>query len=121
MKDRPDIADNTWFTDKVHFYLNAQVNKRNCRFWGTEKPNIYTERSLHSEKVNVWVALSSSSIIGPFFFEYENGEVETINSSRYLDLLKKKFVPALRRKGMDLNTLVLARWCYSFQGGTFVA
>lgn len=105
MKDRPDIADNTWFSDEAHFYLNAQVNKRNCRFWGTEKPNIYTERSLHSEKVTVWAALSSSGIIGPFFFEDEDGEVETINSSRYLDLLKKKFVPALRRKGMDLNTL----------------
>ena len=28
MKDRPDIADNSWFSDEAHFYLNAQANKR---------------------------------------------------------------------------------------------
>jgi len=27
MKDRPDIADNTWVSDEAHLYLNAQVNK----------------------------------------------------------------------------------------------
>jgi len=27
MKDRPDIGDNTWFSDEAHFYLNAHVNK----------------------------------------------------------------------------------------------
>jgi len=27
MKDRPDIADITWFSDEAYFYSNAQVNK----------------------------------------------------------------------------------------------
>jgi hypothetical protein len=105
MKDRPDIAVNTWFSDEAHFYLNAQVNKRNCRFWGTEKPDFCIERSLYSQKLTVWAAMSSSGIIGPFFFEDENGDVETINSARYLNVLKRKFVPALRRKGADFNSI----------------
>lgn len=105
MKKRPDIADITWFSDEAHFYLNSQVNKRNCRYWGTQKPDFCLERSLHSDKVTVWAALSSSGIIGPFFFEDENGDAETINSERYLELLKTKFVPALRRRGADFKTV----------------
>ena len=65
------------------------------------------ERSLHSDKVTVWAALSSSGIIGPFFFEEDNGKTETINSARYLELLKKKFVPALRQRGANCGTLWL--------------
>jgi hypothetical protein len=105
MKTRPDIADHSWFSEEAHFYLNAHVNKRNCRFWGTEKPDFCMGRSLHSDKLTVWAALSSSGIIGPFFFEDENGDTETINSVRYLELLKKKFIPALRRRGANINTL----------------
>ena len=50
----------------------------------------------------MWAALSSSGIIGPFFFEAE-GETETVNSDRYLKLrLKNKFLPALQRKGVHI-------------------
>jgi hypothetical protein len=42
---------------------------------------------------------------GPFFFEDKNGDTETINSVRYLEILKKKFVLALRRRGANLYTL----------------
>jgi len=37
MIDRPDITDTTWFSDEAQIYLNTKVNKRNCRFWYTEK------------------------------------------------------------------------------------
>ena len=80
------------------------MNKKNAIFWGTEKPEFYIEKPLHSEKVTVWVALSTRSIIGPFFFEDEDGTVETANQDRYLNTLKNKFLPALRRKGIDINT-----------------
>lgn len=102
MNENENIADILWFSDEAHFYSNAQVNKKNCRYWSTEKPDFYLEKTLHSEKVTVWAALSANGIIGPFFFEDENGDVETINSVRYLDLLKRKFLPALRRKGISI-------------------
>jgi len=103
VKTNPAIVDLLWFSDESHFYLNSAINKKNCRHWGTEKPEYHLEKSLHSEKVTVWAALSKDGIIGPFFFEDQDGHAETINSERYLCILKKKFVPALRRKGFSLD------------------
>ena len=68
MKENDQITDVIWFLDEAHFHLNAQVNKRNCRFWGSEKPDLYLEKPLHGEKVTAWAAMSSAEIIGPFFF-----------------------------------------------------
>ena len=59
------------------------------------KPNMYLEKPLYSKHVTVWAALSSQGIIGPFFYEDENGETATVNSDRYLKLLKTTFLPAL--------------------------
>ena len=56
MKDHPDVADMVWFSDGAHFYLDAQVSKKNCRSWGSEKYDIYMEKSLHSQKLTVWAA-----------------------------------------------------------------
>ena len=72
-----DIADKIWFSDEAHFHLNAEVNKKNGRYWGTEKPNYYLEKPLHSEKITVWAAFSTDGIIGPFFYEDGEGCVET--------------------------------------------
>ena len=51
MKENNQIADVTWFSDEAHFYLNAQVSKGNCRFWGSEKPDLYLEKNVTREKV----------------------------------------------------------------------
>jgi hypothetical protein len=45
--------------------------------------------------------MSSKGIIGPFFFEDETGETQTVNSTRYLELLKKKFLSCLVRRGFN--------------------
>lgn len=63
------------------------------------------QRSLRLDKVTVWANLSSSGIIGLFFFEDENSDVETINGSRYLVILKKRFVPELKRRGVDFKSI----------------
>lgn len=97
--------NNVWFSDEAHFYLNTEVNKQNIRFWGSQKPNIYIEKPIHSEKVTAWAALSSSGIIGPFFFEDSDGNATSVNSSSYLDLIRRKFIPALRRKGVNINQI----------------
>ena len=77
MEENDQIADVIWLSDEAHFHLNAEVNKWNCRFWGSEKPDLYLEKSLHGEKVTAWAAMSSAGIIGPFFFEDESGDVAT--------------------------------------------
>ncbi len=97
------IVDKLWFSDEAHFYLNAQVNKQNCRYWGSEKPKFCIEKPLHGEKVTAWAALSVDGIVGPFFFEDGEGNVDTVNTDRYLEIMKKKFIPALKRKGVSIT------------------
>lgn len=103
MTSHLDVVDKLWFSDEAHFYLNSQVNKQNCRYWGNEKPDFYIEKPLHGERVTVWAALSADGIVGPFFFEDEDGDVTTVNKHRYLNILKKKFIPALRRRGVNIE------------------
>ena len=55
--------------------------------------DLVATKSMYSKKVTVWCALSSSGIIGPYFFE-ENGKPFTIYTERYLkvlDQLKKDY------------------------------
>ncbi len=101
-----DVADNyadafrdVWFTDESHFLLSGHVCKQNMRFWANEQPHCFTERPLHSEKLTVWCAMSSHGVIGPYVFK------DTVNSQRYLSLLKNKFVPALRKRTENMQTV----------------
>ena len=75
--------------DEAHFDLGGYVNKQNCRFWGTENPHEYIEKPTHLKRVTVWCGFWYRGIIGPFFFENEQGEVVTINGDRYRAMLNK--------------------------------
>lgn len=103
LKQETDVLKKMWFSDEAHFYLNAAINKQNCRFWGSEKPALFHERPLHGEYVTVWVAMSEIGTIGPYFFEDSDGHTASVNSDRYLKLLSGKFLPALLRKGVNLE------------------
>ena len=100
-----NIVNNMWFSDEAHFHLDGAVNKQNMRFWGTAKPEFHAEKPLHSEKVTAWAALNCDGIIGPFFFEDSDGETCSVNSDRYLSLMKMKFLPALKRRGTDMKSV----------------
>ena len=62
----------------------------------------FKKKTLHSDKVTVWIVLSSSGIIGPYFYEV-GGETATVTSGRYLHILSNIFLPELERRG--INTL----------------
>jgi hypothetical protein len=68
MIDNVNTIEKIWFSDESHYYLNAAVNKQNCRVWSKEKPTFYLEKPLHDDKVTVWAAFISTGVIGPFFF-----------------------------------------------------
>ena len=59
---------NVFWSDEATFHLTGRVNKHNCILWGYENPNNFTTVPRASPKVNVWVAMSSKKLIGPFFF-----------------------------------------------------
>jgi hypothetical protein len=109
IREHDNIVNDIWFSDEAHFYLNGIVNKRNSRYWGSEIPNLYLEKPVHGEKITVWAAMSSKGIIGPFFFENETSKTQTVNSTRYLELLKKKFLPCLVRSGFNPKDIWLLR------------
>jgi hypothetical protein len=43
------------FTDEATSYLSGKVNKKNVRFWGTEKPHVTTRVIRDSPEVNGFV------------------------------------------------------------------
>jgi Helix-turn-helix domain (DUF4817) len=97
IEHNPHWIANVWFSDEAHFHLNGVVNRQNFRYWGSEKPHEVAERPLHSPKCTAWCAMSTHGIIGPLWFEDEDGDAVTVNAERYRKILVK-FWSALRRK-----------------------
>ncbi|PNF29317.1 hypothetical protein B7P43_G07822 [Cryptotermes secundus] len=83
-----------FFSDEAHFHISGYVNKQNMCYWSGNNPRELHERPLHSDKVTVWCAVSRVGVIAPYFFEEDNHAV-TVNSQRYVDMIKNFFEPAL--------------------------
>ena len=79
----------TEHADEAHFDVGGYVNKQNYRIWGTENPHSYIEKSTYPKRVTVWCEFLSQDIIGPFFFENEQGEAVTVNGDRYWAMLNE--------------------------------
>jgi len=59
------------------------------------------------EKVTVWCALGCNGIIGPYWFDDVDGRPVTVNTERYSELMRRKFIPVLwRNRGVDLDAVV---------------
>ena len=52
------------------------------------------------QRVNVWCAISSVGIIGPYFFE-ENERAVTVNAARYREMIEEFFLSHLEE--MDVG------------------
>jgi hypothetical protein len=122
--------NNVWFSDEAHFHLDGVVNKQNVRFWASENPRMIHEKVHHAPRITVWVTISGDELLGPIFFEdihnnivvldcpycvyhvhdtqkdayYEDFFEETVNSERYLSMLRDTFVPHLLATGLPLRT-----------------
>ena len=95
------------FSDEAHFHLSGHVSRQNMRFWASQQPHKHTQRPLSQEKVTVWCGIGKGRIFGAYIFEDNDGNRVTINAEQYIEMMQRKFVPALRRKrGIDMNTVV---------------
>ena len=92
------VLHNTWFTDEAYFHVNGVVNKQNVRFWAREIPHTLLEKENYGAKVNVWTAIPTHGIIGPFFFH------DTVTKERYKDVLENSFIPHLLATGLRIHT-----------------
>jgi hypothetical protein len=89
------------FSDEAHFHLNGYVNKQNCRIWGSENPNTFEQAPMHPQKVTVWCGLWVGGIIGPYFFENDEGQTVTVNEARYREMLEYFLWAELEGKDLD--------------------
>ena len=89
------------FSDEAHFHLGGYVNKHNCQIWGTENPHVIVEKPMHPSRVTVWCAFWSNGIIGPFFFENEDGDTVTVNGERYRAMLTDCFFEEIKAEDLD--------------------
>ena len=96
-----EFSHQIFFSDEAHFELGGYVNTQNFRIWGSENPHVIVERPLHPPKVTVWCALWSGGVIGPYFFENDDGETVTVNGERYGRMLTDFFWPQIEDMGTD--------------------
>lgn len=98
MEADPEFLKSIIFSDEAHFHLNGHVNRQNCRFWASENPRASVESPNSREKVTVWMGIGYPGTYGPYFFEDSaTGKATTINTANYMDMLKQKFIPILKR------------------------
>ena len=89
LQKMPILAKKIIFSDEAHFDLGGYVNKQNWRIWGTKNPYAYIEKPTNPKQVTVWCGFWSRGIIGPFFFENEQGVAVTVNGDRYRAMLNE--------------------------------
>ncbi|GFW15805.1 uncharacterized protein TNCV_3583031 [Trichonephila clavipes] len=110
MAEDDDWLSNLLWTDEAHFTLRESANTLNCRIWATENPRTVVETPLHDEKVTVWVGFTTSTVIGPFFFEEmrDSGFVTaTVTGERYSDMLQNRIIPSLADKHLLERTIFM--------------
>jgi len=65
------------FSDEATFHVSDAENGRSVRMWGSGNPHVSVEHWRDSPKVNVFSAISSQKVYGPFFFAEETVTVIT--------------------------------------------
>ena len=56
---------------------------------------------MHPQRVTVWCGFWYGGIIGPFFFENEQGAAVTVNGERYRAMLNEFLFPKIEEDDMD--------------------
>ena len=86
--------------DEAHFLLSGHMNSKNNIFLGSAPPEHCLQRPLHSTICTAWVALSKHGIIGPYWFEDDDEHAMTVNTERYLQILRKFWAALGQRRSV---------------------
>ena len=57
------------------------------------------------ERLTVWCGIASFGVLGPYFFEDNEGAAVTVTSEHYVAMLCNFCDPELRRRGIDLSSV----------------
>jgi len=99
------VINTVLMTDEEHFRLSGYVNKQNYRYWAPENPQEFHQRPLHSERLTVRCGTASFGVLGPYFFEENEGAAIIVTSKLYVAMLRNFCEPELRRHGIDLSSV----------------
>jgi hypothetical protein len=83
VKNNSDMVNTLLMPDEVHFIVSGYVNKLKGSYWVPNNRHELHQRPLHSGKVTVCCAVYCYGIIGPYFFETEEGCTVSVNVERY--------------------------------------
>jgi len=86
------------FSDECTFHLCGKVNRHNVRIWRTENPKSVVEVARDSPKVNVFCAVSTFKVYGPFLFSKQ-----IVTGIEFLDMLTEWLLPQLNEDSADLD------------------
>ena len=90
-----NFAKRIIFKDEAYFYFSGFLNKQNCRIWENENPQVMQEREIHLLRTTVWCGFWAGGVIGPFFFETDDGTTLTVNGEQYRDMISTQLWPNL--------------------------
>jgi hypothetical protein len=97
------IHDETWegqgirkYSVSWNFHVCYKVNRHNVHIWGMENPHALVEHIRDLPKVNVFFAVSSCKVYGPFFF----GKL-IVTGINYLDMLQLWLMSQLQEDSED--------------------
>ena len=86
------LLDKIVWSDESLFKINGVVNRHNCCYWAPSNPHEQYPVPNDDNGVMVWCGLTSSGIIGPYFFE------EKVTGESYLAMLEQFLWPKIKQK-----------------------
>jgi hypothetical protein len=84
-----------------HFHLPGYVNNQNCRYRAPKNPQDVHQRPLYSNKFTVRCGIESFGVLGPYFFEDNNGAAVTVITEGHVEMLRNFCERELRRHAID--------------------
>ena len=85
-------------TDECHAHLSVVVHKQNLWYWETENPGDASTEMVPRLilKAAVWVAVAWYGVIGPSFFEDNQGCTCTVSQANYREMIQNFYLTEFR-------------------------
>jgi hypothetical protein len=81
---------------------------QNYRYWAAKNPQELHPHPLHSDQLTVWCGIASFGVLGPYFFEDDEGAAAvTVTSERCVEMLHNFCELELHCCGIDLFSVRL--------------
>ena len=94
IEQNPALLDKIIWSDESKFMLSGVINRHNCIYWAYSNPHQTIPVSNSCLGVMVWCGITSSGIIGPYFFD------QNVTAESYLAMLKDFLWPQVKTRRM---------------------